>query len=60
MPQPYEWAVLRVVPRVERGEFVNVGVVVYCQALDFLDAARHRPTSTVRSRSTPASTSAPC
>jgi hypothetical protein len=26
-----------VVPRVERCEFVNVGVVVYCKALDFLD-----------------------
>ena len=38
MPQPYEWAVLRVVPRVERCEFVNVGVVVYCRALDYLDA----------------------
>jgi hypothetical protein len=32
----YEWAVLRVVPRVERGEQVNVGVVVYCRALDYL------------------------
>lgn len=38
MPQPYEWAVLRVVPRVERCEFVNAGVVVYCQALDYLAA----------------------
>jgi hypothetical protein len=36
--QPYEWAVLRVVPRVERCEFVNAGVVVYCQQLDFLAA----------------------
>jgi hypothetical protein len=35
----YEWAVLRVVPRVDRGEYVNVGVVVYCQAADFLRAA---------------------
>jgi hypothetical protein len=35
----YEWAVLRVVPRVDRGEYVNVGVVVYCQALDYLDAS---------------------
>jgi hypothetical protein len=35
----YEWAVLRVVPRVDRGEYVNVGVVVYCQALDYLRAA---------------------
>jgi hypothetical protein len=34
--QTYEWAVLRVVPRVERGEQVNVGVVVYCRALDYL------------------------
>jgi hypothetical protein len=34
----YEWAVLRVVPRVERCEFVNVGVVVYCRALDYLAA----------------------
>lgn len=36
MSQTYEWAVLRVVPRVERGEQVNVGVVVYCRALDYL------------------------
>ncbi len=35
----YEWAVLRVVPRVDRGEYVNVGVVVYCRALDYLRAA---------------------
>ena len=39
MPHTYEWAVLRVVPRVERCEFVNVGVVVYCRALDFLGCA---------------------
>jgi hypothetical protein len=36
--QPYEWAVLRVVPRVERCEFVNVGVVVYSRPLDYLSA----------------------
>lgn len=36
MPHTYEWAVLRVVPRVDRGEFVNVGVVVYCRALEYL------------------------
>jgi len=34
----YEWAVLRVVPRVERGEFVNAGVLVHCRALDWLGA----------------------
>jgi len=41
VPHTYEWAVLRVVPRVERAEFVNAGVVVYCQALDFLGARVH-------------------
>ena len=38
MPQPYEWAALRVVPRVDRSEFVNAGIVLYCQQLDFLAA----------------------
>lgn len=38
---PFEYAVLRAVPRVDRGEFVNVGVMVYCQARDYL-AARGR------------------
>jgi hypothetical protein len=37
--QPYEYSVLRAVPRVERGEYVNVGVVLYCQQLDFLGCA---------------------
>jgi len=32
----YEYALLRVVPDLERGECVNVGVVVYCQKRDFL------------------------
>jgi hypothetical protein len=33
----YQYVVLRCVPRVEREEFLNVGVVLYCQATDFLD-----------------------
>jgi hypothetical protein len=33
----FEYAVLRVVPRVERGECVNVGVVLFCRARRFLD-----------------------
>ncbi len=37
----YQYVVLRVVPRVEREEFVNVGVVLYAQAADFLAAATH-------------------
>jgi Protein of unknown function (DUF3037) len=32
----FEYAVLRVVPRVEREEFCNVGVVLYCRPLGFL------------------------
>ena len=36
---PYSYAVLRAVPRVERGEFINVGVILYSQELDFLKAA---------------------
>src|SRR5438128_1167623 len=35
----FQYAVLRAVPRVDRGEFVNIGVVVYCQQLDLLRAA---------------------
>jgi hypothetical protein len=38
---PYQYVVLRCVPRVDREEFVNVGVVAYCQAADFLAAACH-------------------
>lgn len=34
----YDYAVVRVVPRVDREEFVNVGVIVSCPTLDFLDA----------------------
>jgi hypothetical protein len=33
----YQYVVLRCVPRVEREEFINVGVVLYCQASDYLD-----------------------
>jgi hypothetical protein len=36
---PYQYVVLRCVPRVDREEFVNVGVVVYCEEAAFLQAA---------------------
>lgn len=36
--QLYEYAVLRVVPRVEREEFLNIGVIVYCSSKGFLQA----------------------
>ena len=32
----FEYAVIRVVPRVEREEFLNVGVILYCRSLGFL------------------------
>jgi hypothetical protein len=35
----YQYVVLRCVPRVDREEFVNVGVIVYCQDHDFLRSA---------------------
>ena len=34
----YDYAIVRVVPRVERGEFVNVGVILSCDATDSLEA----------------------
>jgi hypothetical protein len=37
----YQYVVLRCVPRVDREEFVNVGVVLYCHATDYLRAAWH-------------------
>jgi hypothetical protein len=32
----FEYAVIRVVPQVEREEFLNVGVILYCPSLKFL------------------------
>ncbi|WP_082612156.1 MULTISPECIES: DUF3037 domain-containing protein [unclassified Nocardioides] len=34
--RPYQYVTLRCVPRVEREEFVNVGVVLHCPDADFL------------------------
>lgn len=34
----YDYAVIRVVPRVERGEMINVGVILSCPGRDFLEA----------------------
>ena len=34
----YDYAVVRVVPRVDREEFLNAGVIMSCPARDFLDA----------------------
>ncbi|HSE07750.1 MAG TPA: DUF3037 domain-containing protein [Nocardioidaceae bacterium] len=37
----FQYVVLRCVPRVDREEFANVGVVLYCQRADFLQARCH-------------------
>ena len=37
-PQVFEYAVLRVVPRVDRGEAINAGILVYCRPLLVLRA----------------------
>ena len=38
---PYQYVVLRCVPRIDRGECVNVGVVLFSQSAGFLGAACH-------------------
>lgn len=37
-PDSYDYTVIRVVPRVERGEFINVGVIVSCERTGYLRA----------------------
>ncbi|WP_133272331.1 DUF3037 domain-containing protein [Hymenobacter radiodurans] len=44
----FEYAVLRVVPRVEREEFLNVGVIVYCRAQGFLQTQFEVPGARLR------------
>jgi hypothetical protein len=39
--QPFAYALLRVVPRAERGERLNVGVALFCRRHDFLDLRTH-------------------
>jgi Protein of unknown function (DUF3037) len=37
----YDYAFVRVVPRIDRGEYVNVGVILFCRTLRYLDAKIH-------------------
>jgi hypothetical protein len=37
-PQLYDYALIRVVPRPERGEFINAGVILSCPTLRLLEA----------------------
>ena len=50
----FEYAVLRVVPRVEREEFLNVGVILYCSAQGFLQTRCHLPEARLQAFAGPA------
>ena len=41
MPAPYRYATVRVVPRVDRDEFINAGVIIFSPERRFLKAAIH-------------------
>lgn len=41
MRHSYDYALIRVTPRLERGECINVGVVLYCRTKRFLAAPIH-------------------
>src|SRR4051812_8384080 len=49
--QPFQYAALRVIPRVERGEAVNAGVVLFCRPLRFLGARTHLDEALLRALS---------
>ena len=38
---PYQYAIVRIVPRVERGEFLNAGIVLLCRSRAYIGAATH-------------------
>jgi hypothetical protein len=40
-PTSYDYALIRLVPSVERGECLNVGVVLFCRTQGFLEARIH-------------------
>ncbi|HYK75669.1 MAG TPA: DUF3037 domain-containing protein [Daejeonella sp.] len=35
----FEYAVIRVMPRVEREEFINTGIILYCKSLKYLNCS---------------------
>jgi len=41
MPSSFDYAVVRIVPHVEREEFFNAGVVLFCPEQNFLDMRVH-------------------
>ena len=37
--EPFQYAIVRVVPRVDRGEFINAGVILFCRTRGYLEAS---------------------
>jgi len=52
--ESFQWALIRVVPRVERGEAINVGVIVYSKRLRYLAARIELDEARLRGDATPA------
>ncbi len=48
----FEYAVIRIVPKVEREEFLNIGVILYCRDQNFLHAKYHLDTAKLKALST--------
>jgi hypothetical protein len=44
----YEYAVIRVVPRVEREEFLNIGVILFCKRAKFIKTLFHINTEKIQ------------
>lgn len=44
----YEYAIIRYIPKVERGEFINVGVITFCKQKRFIDLHWHMDTARIQ------------
>jgi Protein of unknown function (DUF3037) len=49
LPCTFDYTVIRIVPRVERAEFINAGVIVFARTLRYLDARAHLDLERLRS-----------
>ncbi|RUT71964.1 DUF3037 domain-containing protein [Flavobacterium cupreum] len=47
----YEYAVIRVVPRVEREEFLNIGIILFCKRAKFIKVLFHINTAKIEALS---------
>ena len=51
MSEVFEWALIRVMPRVDRGEAINAGVIVYSKAFRYLKTRIELDERRLRARS---------